>query len=188
MKILAAAERATYEEMWSVPAYSAYAPGETHVSTFLEMSGARWGTLLDAGCGTGRGGLALEAKGFRVTYADLTDQGLDASVPRERFRGGSLWGDLLVSHGRYDYVYSCDVLEHLPREFTMLTVARLLEVSRRGAFFSVSVMRDECGMWVGKPLHQTVQHFTWWRDRFAELGTLKESRDCLSFGLYWVEP
>ncbi len=70
----------------------------------------------------------------------------------------------------------------------MLVISRLLHVARRGVFLSIALVPDEFGVWVGQPLHQTVQGFTWWRDRLNTLGTIKECRDLLTAGVYYVEP
>ena len=70
----------------------------------------------------------------------------------------------------------------------MLVVQRLLEVCRRGAFFSIALTTDVFGAYVGRPLHHTVESFVWWRDSLAELATMKEARDLGIHGLYLVEP
>ena len=55
-------ERGTYTEIVHVDAYTATSRGELYVEQFLDMAGgtAR-GTILDAGCGTGKAALALTA-------------------------------------------------------------------------------------------------------------------------------
>jgi hypothetical protein len=70
----------------------------------------------------------------------------------------------------------------------MLAAARMIEVCRRGAFFSICLQPDVFGSWVGQPLHQTVQSFTWWRDALGELGRVTDCRDLAATGLYFVEP
>lgn len=189
MSILSA-ERLTYQEMWGVEQYAAYAPGEGYVSAFLDMSHTTMrSSVLDAGCGTGKGALALQAAGFdRVTLCDLTSEGLVPAVKDFTFFDVCLWHDLKRSVGFHDWVYCCDVLEHIPTPFTMLVVQRLLEVSRRGVFLSIALRPDEFGAWVGKGLHQTVQSYTDWKTQLRELGTIIECRDLLHTGLYLVRP
>jgi 2-polyprenyl-3-methyl-5-hydroxy-6-metoxy-1,4-benzoquinol methylase len=191
-----ARERETYESMWGVEDYSASSPGANYVEAFLVMAGITdpsQATVLDAGCGSGKGALALSALGFRVRMCDLTDAGI---VPEARgliFTETALWHDLraslgYVSGGLADYVYCCDVLEHIPTHFTMLSIARMLEVCRHGLFLSIALVPDRFGVFVGYPLHQTVQSFVWWRDACAELGTVIECRDLGTTGLYLVAP
>jgi len=188
-------EQATYDAVWTgVANYGNHSPGAEQVGRFLEMSGATEGTVLDAGCGSGKGALALKEFGFDVTLADITPSGLVDEAQGLPFVQVPLWADLhpvayAATRGRaFDYVYCCDVMEHVPPEFTMLVIARLLEVTKVGAFFSISTVPDGFGAWVGKPLHQTVQPYVWWRDHLSEFGELVEGRDVLNAGLFYVRP
>ena len=195
-------ERAVYEEMWGgVSLYGQDSPGVRHLDLFVAMSEATDGTVLDIGCGTGRAGLALSQRGFSVTLADLTDVGLDEAVRSSvlPFVKASVWDDLgpvayLNSLARletprlwFDWVICCDVMEHLPTEFTMLAVRRMIEVARHGVFMTISTLPDMFGVFVGRPLHQTVQPYTWWRERLATIGDITESRDLLNCGVYLVK-
>jgi 2-polyprenyl-3-methyl-5-hydroxy-6-metoxy-1,4-benzoquinol methylase len=196
---LASQERLTYESMWLVEDYAKTSPGGQLVPAFLEMSGASPGqSVLDAGCGSGKGAIALREAGFAVTMADLTSSGLLPDAEGFPFYDTCLWDDLRHRFGvspirsprfgrRFDWVYCCDVLEHIPTPFVMLAVSRLLEVARYGVFLSIAMQGDNFGVWVGKPLHQTVQGFVQWRDQLAALGTVKECRDMLLNGVYLVE-
>lgn len=182
-------ERTLYEAVWQdIPGYGRFSPGATYVPAFQAMTGAREGRVLDAGCGSGAGALALAAAGFSVRLCDLTDAGLLPEARDLPFTPVCLWGDLAEIVPLTDWVYCCDVLEHVPTAFTMLTVSRLLAVTRQGLFLSICLEPDHLGVWVGQPLHQTVQPFTWWRDNLAELATVRECRDCLQVGLFALEP
>lgn len=187
-----AAQRALYEDVWgSVSSYGDHSPGVDRVPMFLATTGATSGRVLDAGCGAGKGGLALQVAGFRVTLADLTDVGLTDEARALPFQSTSLWHDLAPlarTAGGFDYVFCVDVLEHIPPEYTMLTIARLLAVADRSLFLAISLRPDEYGAWVGTHLHATVQPFTWWRDRLRDLGTVLEARDALDSGVYLVAP
>ena len=190
MTTLLTRERATYEDIWGLEAYAAHSPGALHVPLFLDMSHAQMRmSVLDAGCGSGKGALALQAAGFdQVTLCDLTPAGLLPEARVFPFVESALWVDLKRLVGFHEWVYCCDVLEHIPTPFTMLVVQRLLDVARRGVFLSISLQPDHFGVWVGKPLHQTVQSYLAWREQLATLATVKESRDLLHTGLYLLEP
>jgi SAM-dependent methyltransferase len=193
---LVAQERSTYEAMWAVPDYATASPGEQLVPTFLEMAGItkpHKQTVLDAGCGSGKGAMQLRAAGFEVMLADLTPSGLLPEVQDLPFFEMALWDPVPVWRrylfGRkFDWVYCCDVLEHVPPTFAMLVVSRLLEASRHGVFLSIALQEDNFGVWAGRPLHLCVQSFVQWRDQLNELGRVKEARDLLTNGLYLVEP
>ena len=189
-------ERQTYEAIWGLDAYATTSPGADMLPLFEDMIprlGARarfrTATVLDAGTGSGKGALALQARGFAVTACDLTDSGLiDEARAACPFHQVVLWEDLRRQVGRHDYVYCCDVLEHIPPHFTMLVISRLLEAARLGVFLSISLVPDAFGAWVGKPLHQTVQSFTQWRDQLDTVGEVVEARDLLITGVYLVKP
>jgi SAM-dependent methyltransferase len=192
MSRIIAAERKTYEEMWGIDAYATHSPGAQMLPLFLDMAGIpdakRFpGTVLDAGCGAGKGALALAERGFAVTLCDITDARLPevAAARTLRFHEQCLWHDLRPV-GTFDYVYCCDVLEHLPPQFTMLAIDQMLRVSRRGVFLSICLVPDSFGIWAGKALHQTVQPYIWWRDSLATLGTVVESRDLLNDAVFLV--
>lgn len=208
MTAIATAERQLYDEMWGHERYAAFSPGAEYLPLFLDMVGTQRGTVLDAGTGASAGALALQAAGFSVFACDLTDAG--RTTPEAKaipFLATTLWRDLgtvaYVAHihraegggglvqgpsGRYvfDYVYCTDVLEHIPESLTMLAVSRMLEVSRAGAFFSVAFDPDQFGAIVGRPLHQTVRPFEWWKAQLAEVGTVVEARDLLATGAFLV--
>lgn len=182
-------ERGKYEDMWGVDAYAEHSPGEMFLPLFLNMIGAvRRSTIIDAGCGSGKGALALQNAGFVVRCCDLTNTGLIPEARTFPFSTACLWDDLVRVVGFADWVYCCDVLEHIPTEFTMLVIARLLAVARKGVFLSISFAPDVMGAWIGKPLHQTVQHFVWWRDNLNTIGELVEARDLLNAGVFLVKP
>lgn len=187
------AERAKYEAIWEITQYADTSPGEQFAPVFDALVKERCvgrGTVLDAGCGGGRGGLALSALGYDVTLCDLTPAGLTTEAQSLPFFETALWDDLVPKSGFtfFEWVYCCDVLEHLPTEYVGLALHRLLQVSRRGVFLSISLGSDNLGVWVGQPLHQTVRVFEWWRDLLASFGHVVEARDLITTGVYLVEP
>jgi SAM-dependent methyltransferase len=188
-------ERETYESIWAMNAYrEASSPGQMFVQMFMEMAKPRSSdsvmgaaSILDAGCGGGKGAISLAEQGFDVSMCDLTNAGLDAEAMRFPFVQIPLWEKLTPHVGFKDYVYCCDVLEHIPPQFTMLVVSRLLEVARKGVFLSISLMPDHFGVWVGRPLHLSVQTFPQWRDQLNTIGKVVECRDLLNTGVYFVK-
>jgi 2-polyprenyl-3-methyl-5-hydroxy-6-metoxy-1,4-benzoquinol methylase len=198
MSILAT-ERATYQDVWSsVDEYKGSSPGEQFLPIFLSHTGpdGKGRTVLDVGAGSGNGSVALVEAGFQVRMLDITDAGL---VPEARgipYADACLWHDLSPvarafghpNRTRADYVYCCDVLEHVPEQFTMLAIDQMLRVAKHGLFLSVSLRPDVWGVWVGKALHQTVKPFTWWRDSLKELGAVVEARDLLESAVFFVAP
>ncbi len=122
----------------------------------------------------------LAACGFDVTLTDFVDAVDVEGLP---FVQAPLWDRVSDT---YDFGFCCDVMEHIPPEFTMLVVARLLESCKR-VFFTICTEPDEFGVRIGEPLHLTVQPFVWWRDRLRDLGTVIEARDCMTTAVFLVE-
>lgn len=178
-------ERAKYDDLWLVDVYRENSPGEQLVPVFLDMAKTLPGqTVLDAGCGEGRGAVALASRGFIVDCCDFSDAGYAAPFKFERV---CLW-EPMRQLGLRDWVYCTDVLEHVPPTFAMLVVSRLLEVAVRGLFLSISLVPDRYGVYIGETLHETVQSFVAWRDQLSEIGRVVEARDLIITGCYMVEP
>lgn len=198
MRSLAEQTCELYTDVWqTVEPYGDTSPGGQLVPRFLEMADlvtGRGRTVLDMGCGNGKGATALVEAEFAVTMADVTDAGLPEGLTNLiPFRQACVWDDLRASlgyvrGGKFDYVYCCDVLAHVPLPFTMLAVSRMLDMTRRGLFLSMGLQADVHGFWVGRSLHQSVQSFTEWRDQLNAIGTVQEARDWLHTGLYYVVP
>lgn len=200
MNTLLAQERDLYTQVWaSISEYGTYSPGQRSAGLFTEMVADEAGrlgrvpTVLDAGCGKGDGARALIGRGFHVIGCDLTDEALPVGTPIGfPFVKACLWDDLrpplMMGVGRMevDFVYCCDVLEHIPTALTMLVIERLQAIAERGVFLTISFMPDNFGVWVGQPLHKTIESFVWWRDLLATVGDLVEARDLCASGVFYL--
>ncbi|KKN74550.1 hypothetical protein LCGC14_0389670 [marine sediment metagenome] len=186
-----------YDAIWKVPAYSEVSPGEGLAAMFGKIAKPKTReTLIDLGCGRGAGGLNLMGMyGLAITYLDVVKV---AGVP-EPYICQSLWEPIKVTRpGRkkwkWDYGYCCDVMEHLPKEFTMLAVKNMLAVCEK-VFFCIAFLPDrsgpkhtDIGFAVGAgQLHHTIENFVWWRDRLEEICTLIDGRDLMGRGVFYVE-
>lgn len=166
--ITAEQEQEKYRRMWTdVLGYRKTSPGERLVPTFLEQADWHKGdTLLDAGCGPGRAGLALRLAGFQVTLLDITEKSVDSEsrgiLP---FIQGCLWdvkADLILP---FNWVYCCDVLEHIPPEHVDAVLDNLAKLSVNGAFLQIALWEDGWGNKIGETLHLTVRPAEWWLDK-----------------------
>lgn len=181
----AAQERAKYAEIWSFDEYrEANSPGLINVDRFMSVLQPKAGaSVVDIGCGSGRAGLELQKRGLEVSWVDLTAAGLNLEVDRGRFTEAPLW-----SHwgNGFDYGFCCDVLEHIPTEYTMLALDRIIK-SCGTAWLQIALRPDEFGKLIGEPLHLTVRPFAWWLVRLASLGKVVDARDLCGDGLFIVE-
>jgi SAM-dependent methyltransferase len=211
-------ETEVYQDVWDTfPAYGERSPGEFLAPVFhgLVVESADptpVKTVLDAGTGSGKGALALSLLGYEVALCDLTPAGLpEGMTDAFPYVTAPLWQDLrpvadaAATHydarahdaedgpnpyhdRQFDYVFCCDVLEHLPEQFTMLAVDQMVRVARRGVFLAVFLMEDHAGHWVGADLHKCVRPYVWWRDALREVGHVLDARDVHGKAVFMVAP
>lgn len=200
---IAEAEREKYATIWSMPGYETFSPGEDNAERFLSvLKPAPGATVLDAGCGAGKGGLALSAAGLDVWFLDITPAGLESGrgVPIDRFieqplwksigRPVQLWGPIDSSSPRWDaaqwdYGFCCDVMEHLPTEYAMLAARNIVDACRT-TWFQIAFFHDGWGAAINDDLHLTVKPFAWWLDRLKTIGDVVDARDLCGQGIFVV--
>lgn len=180
-------ERDKYQEIWEkVPEYRSYSPGKENVERFMKVINPKLGSrLIDLGCGEGVAGLEFEKLGLDVWYLDITKAAKKEEIRDNRFMVSPLWGDWR-KFPQFDYGFCCDVLEHIPQEYTMLCLDKILE-NCRISWLQISLIEDSFGKVLGQPLHLTVRSFDWWLIRLGTLGKVIEARDLLDTGLYVVK-
>lgn len=185
------AEREKYEVMWSMPGYEKFSPGEDNARRFMSTLVPKPGsTVLDAGCGAGKGGLALSAEGLDVWYLDITSAGLELygfGISADRFLEQPLWERIYMPNDlTWDYGYCCDVMEHLPTEYTMLAARNIIDVCRT-TWFQIAFFHDGWGAAIDHDLHLTVKPFVWWLSRLMTIGNVIDARDLCGSGVFVVE-
>ena len=184
----AALERDKYNAIWEVPNYRDFSPGVSNVENFMAvMKPKPDATIIDLGCGTGAAGLEFAKRGLWPCWTDLTSIALDIQVDRERFVACPLWS-CAWHHMRpsgWDYGFCVDVLEHIPTEFTMLAIDRILTRCRT-AWLMIATEPDQFGALIGQKLHLTVQPIDWWLARIATMGAVTDARDLCGRSLFVV--
>lgn len=182
---VAAQERAKYAQIWSIPEYHDHSPGLESVDRFMNVLAPPAGaSVIDLGAGACVAGMRFLAHGLDPWFLDLTDTAVPPAVDRRRLILAPLWADWAKGR-RWDYGFCCDVLEHIPTEYAMLVVERILAACDV-AWLQVSLVPDSFGQRIGEPLHLTVQPFAWWLCRIAGLGEIVDARDLCGMGLYVV--
>src|SRR5882724_7593528 len=131
-------ERAKYQEIWTdVPDYRKYSPGMENVQRFMDIIKPKpMSSLIDIGCGTGDAGLEFVNRGLMVVWLDITDAGLSKKISPNHFIKSALWMDWdWRNRGlKFDYGFCCDVMEHIPTEYTMLVIDRIVSACRTSWF------------------------------------------------------
>lgn len=182
----AAQERAKYSAVWDIPEYRVVSPGADNVDRFLEvLQPPRGSTVIDIGCGVGNAGLDLERHGMNVTWLDITDAALDPVIDRRQFIEAPLWARW-QRPGGWDYGFCVDVMEHLPVEYTMLALERIV-LACRTSWICLANLPDSHGDRIGETLHLTVQPFNWWLVRVGAIGKVVDARDICGRSVFVVE-
>jgi len=172
-------ERAKYEAVWQHDEYRKMSPGEQLATEFLRQAKPYKGeTIIDFGCGTGRGGLMLYALGgLKPIFVDFAFNALDKDIFEESEKQPDKWRFIRHDLSKWPYPmelkdakygYCCDVMEHIPPEQVVVVLKNILR-SARHVFFSISTEPDNLGVLIGEQLHMTVRPFEWWLEKFNDL-------------------
>lgn len=191
-------EKDLYKMMWNIPAYRTVAPGESCAQEFLMQARPKAGsTVLDLGCGTGRGGLQLAVFGqMNVTMVDFADNCLDQDIRDMleaqkhtlRFVEADLNAELPVSA---EYGFCTDVMEHIRPHRVDAVLNHCLRACQH-VYFQIATEDDVMGKIVGHKLHLSVHPYGWWLQKFQERNCLIHwSKDygthCCFYVSAWVE-
>jgi hypothetical protein len=71
-----------------------------------------------------------------------------------------------------DWVYCCDVLEHIPPEHVDASLDAIARLARRGAFLQIALWPENWGRAIKQDLHLTVQSAEWWLERIRQRLTI----------------
>jgi SAM-dependent methyltransferase len=168
-------EREKYQKLWADPRYRALSPGERIAPTFVDV--AKPGeddVIIDFGCGTGRGGLAVRSlTGCRVIGVDFTDNCRDLEASTLPFLQHDLTKPLTI---QADLGFCADVMEHIPPVDVMRVILNIMGSVPR-CFFQIATTPDQFGATIGQPLHLTVKSGEWWLALF----------EALDFAVEWSE-
>lgn len=83
---------------------------------------------------------------------------------------GCLWDHPPLD--RVDWIFCCDVMEHLPPEKVGLVLDRIFKECRKGGYFQIHHREDR---WIGASgkmhdLHLTIRPLGWWTSKLIEHG------------------
>jgi 2-polyprenyl-3-methyl-5-hydroxy-6-metoxy-1,4-benzoquinol methylase len=182
-------ERQKYELIWKNDDYRKFAPGELYVVPFIQsIRPKRGSTIYDYGTGTGRAALFLHHRGFDVYPLDIAENCMSedpAKLLGDKLQVVNLF-DLPEDMPVKDYGFCTDVMEHIPPEKVDVVLTSISKTCG-GCFFNIAFREDHFGQTIGQELHLTVEGFLWWKAKLQEFGTLKQARDLIDQGAFYVE-
>lgn len=191
-------EAEKYGKLWARPEYRQVAPGEGLAQLFLEIARPRRGaSVIDFGCGTGRGALMLAILGgLNVTMVDFVANCLDEEIRDActtqahtlRFVKADLEKKLPVVA---EYGFCTDTMEHIPDARVDQVLNNILRAAQH-VFFSISIVPDGCGSLIGETLHLSVHPYSWWLDQFAKRECVihwsnQDQNSCLFYLTAWSD-
>lgn len=164
-------EAEKYTAMWSLPQYRAVAPGELVADLFATMSKVGPDdTVIDFGCGTGRGARRVhELTGCQFLLLDFTENSLDADVATGGWFMRAQHDLTAPIPARADHGFCTDVMEHIPPAQVDDVIRNVMTAAKK-VFFQISLIDDNCGALIGRPLHLSVHPAPWWAAAFQHLG------------------
>jgi len=169
-------ESLKYKKMWEMEEYRKVSPGEELADAFIARAKPKPDAhVIDFGCGTGRGGLALHKKAnLRVTFVDFVKNCLDPEVKEaiaaDPMRLRFVQRDLeMPFRGPAEYGFCTDVLEHIPPDQLDKVLGHILHAAR-DCFFSITCKEDVCGKLIDEPLHLSIHPYSWWLEKFGQFG------------------
>ncbi len=134
---------------------------------YIEAVVHKGSRILEIGCGHGRIMRYLAEKGFDVTGMDITLAGLPGYKTGEvdpMFHEAPVWG-MPFKDDQFDFTFSTDVLEHLPRGTVEQSIQEIYRVTKEETFHCVSTGDDP-----NYPeAHKTVKPIAWWVKKFTRL-------------------
>lgn len=184
---LAQKERDKYQTLWrECPGYRQLSPGEDlavyffHSFQHLVKKNDR---IIDFGCGTGRAAKHFLAMGLHVTLVDFCSiDCLDPEIllllslfpEKIRFIEACLW-NLPVDLGMTEWVYCCDVLEHIPEEKIEAVLSEISSRHLKGGYMSICLQEDSFGKVLNETLHLCIKTKEWWHEKLGHHWNIQES-------------
>lgn len=141
---------------------------------------AKGAKLLDLGCGGGYFVRSLLDLGIDAWGIDVSEyairQGRELYDLRDRIFVGSVHDLSRWKDETFDFIYSQQVFEHLPEEFTINLVKECFRVHKPGGHMWAGLVLRSYDIPADQkvsdrdPTHITVKHKDWWNDLFLQAG------------------
>ena len=169
--------------MWQQPCYRRSSPGLRVSKLFLDKlhplitEGQR---LIDFGSGTGKAAAPFLQAGLCVDMVDIASNALDPEMQsllhilpaHLSFTQSPLW-NLPKTLKPAEWIYCCDVLEHIPSERVMDTLREMSKRTLKGGIFQIYLEDEPFGDMIGQTLHLTLRPREWWIHQIAKFWPIR---------------
>ena len=119
-------------------------------------------TILEIGSGTGLFMREMIRAGYTVTGSDITLTGM-AKDMRDLSHEFPIW-KIPFPDNAFDWVVSCDVMEHIPTDLIPGACREMERVARWGQVHNIATFQGT--KFLGYDCHLTVKPIEWWYRRF----------------------
>lgn len=175
MDSISITEKTKYERMWKDGRYRNSSPGYKLAKLFFYFAkNSKGDSVTDFGCGTGRAALRFLGHNMQVQLVDITKNALDESIDalchldeRISFIEASVW-ELPEEVEVTDWIFSADLLEHLPEERIDTAFSAMASRTRKGGMLQIYLEDEPFGELIGERLHLTLKSRQWWIDKVAK--------------------
>jgi SAM-dependent methyltransferase len=159
-------EQQLYEQVWTHDAYRKQSPGERSIPDFLnKMPVKKYDMILDVGSGCGRAGQKLVDLGYDAEGIDFASNAKDPDLDIYVHQGDITSPECVTP--KTDWVYCCDVMEHIPEEELEAALTWIDRVMGLGGYFQIAMFADTLGL-VEEPLHKNVKDGAYWVNIFTK--------------------
>ncbi|MDX8431428.1 MAG: class I SAM-dependent methyltransferase [Candidatus Algichlamydia australiensis] len=192
-------EKEKYKKIWQDKRYRNSSPGYKLAKLFFYFAkNSKGESVTDFGCGTGRAALRFLGNGMHVQLVDITKNALDESIKtlchideRVSFIEASVW-ELPEEVVKTDWIFSADLLEHLPEERVDAALHNMASRTKKGGMLQIYLEEEPFGELIGETLHLTLKSRQWWIDQVAKHWEITlvspEVQDHVRFAIFVGKP
>lgn len=165
-----------YTRIWEMSEYRLFSPGATLSRIFFSHFKNElkpFDRIIDFGCGTARIATQFLQKKLIVDLIDIAPNCLDEEIQNLmmfapiQFYQNTLW-QLPESLEAADWIYSADVLEHIPENKVEKSLKEMAKKTKKGGMLQIFLEKEKFKTGIDCDLHLTVKPRQWWIEKIEK--------------------